>query len=491
MKTYKEMTESIISRSSGIITTKANKRYEIIKGLRLLAFCAVVVVLIVALTSHKNSASKSSTPETSTEKRGGIMISGTQRTLTEEEVFSAGTILKGTFTGVELIVEKMSMLYNVYGIEVSEYLCDETEGYAEKIYITLAASAEIPSKLKVGEEYIFMMYSHGTKYNNGPIEGEYIFNFLSFGQGIFTENEDGKYTSSWGIGKSGLSYEEIKALVEKYHSVSTATMEEVWPEHLLHGWSQYHFDGFELGVLEGTNYPTLTKGDLKIIVKGDVSTGIERDIEIINGDKSLTISSNYYWGDCVHDGDYANIFFADVTGDGNDELIFADDWFTEHACGGDYMVINLDTMQEIELSDSIFKDIADKFTVELKGVNGTTIEYSITDSEGRVYNLSSESYKECTDIDEVNLRMPGDTQYIYEDGGVIYVMFDIGFMTEMYCCDDYIIATLEYSDNKLLFNGQYEICENMEIDYDIFKEDVAKYEKAREEYLAYQQEKVN
>ena len=489
MKTYKEMTESIISRSSGIITTKANKRYEIIKGLRLLAFCAVVVVLVVALTSHKNSASKSSTPETSTEKSGGIMIQGTESRLTEEELFSTGIIVRGIFTGLEdtrwLDIGLDKPIYcDLYGIEVIEYLYDETEDYADKIYAGLYAGLVLPDKLEEGKEYIFMLN------NTGEVEGDNIFTFFSTKQGIFAANENGKYKISV-CGNRELSYEDIKALVEKYHSVSTATMEEVWPEHLLHGWSQYHFDGFELGVLEGTNYPTLTKADLKIIVKGDVSTGIERDIEIINGDKSLTISNNYYWGDCVHDGDYANIFFADVTGDGNDELIFADDWFTEHACGGDYMVINLDTMQEIELSDSIFKDIADKFTVELKGVNGTTIEYSITDSEGRVYNLSSESYKECTDIDEIHLRMPGDTQYIYEDGGVIYVMFDIGFMTEMYCCDDYIIATLEYSDNKLFFNGQYEICENMEIDYDIFKEDVAKYEKAREEYLAYQQEKTN
>ena len=110
----------------------------------------------------------------------------------------------------------MALLYNVYGIEVTEYLCDEKEGYAHKIYITKEAGTSLPSNLKIGNEYIFMMYSNGTQYNNGPIEGEYIFNFLSLRQGIYDANETGKYKIP-ACGDRELSYEDIKALVEKYH----------------------------------------------------------------------------------------------------------------------------------------------------------------------------------------------------------------------------------------------------------------------------------
>ena len=215
MKTYKEMTESIISRSSGIITTKANKRYEIIKGLRLLAFCAVVVVLVVALTSHKNSASKSSTPETSTEKSGGIMIQGTESRLTEEELFSTGIIVRGIFTGLEdtrwLDIGLDKPIYcDLYGIEVIEYLYDETEDYADKIYAELWAGLVLPDELEEGKEYIFLIN------NTGEVEGDNLFCFYSIQQGIFAANENGKYEIP-ACGDRELSCEDIRALVKKYH----------------------------------------------------------------------------------------------------------------------------------------------------------------------------------------------------------------------------------------------------------------------------------
>ena len=177
---------------------------------------ALIVVLGSAITLWKTDAiKKDDITETSTEKKGGIVVNGSGRLLTEEELFSTGIIVRGVFTGLEDtrwldIGEDKPMYCDLYGIEVLEYLYDETEDYADKIYAELWAGLVLPDELEEGKEYIFLIN------NTGEVEGDNLFCFYSIQQGIFAANENGKYEIP-ACGDRELSCEDIRALVKKYH----------------------------------------------------------------------------------------------------------------------------------------------------------------------------------------------------------------------------------------------------------------------------------
>ena len=192
------------------------REVKIMKKRIITPIVALIVVLGGVFALWKIDAiKKGDITETSAEKKGGIMIQGSEPLLTEEELFGTGIIVRGVFTWLEDtrsfdIGEDKPLRCDVYGIEVLEYLYDETEDYADKIYAALWAGLVLPDIFESGKEYIFIMY------NTGEVAGDNIFSFYSTQQGIFATNENGKYKIST-CGDRELSCEYIKALVEKYH----------------------------------------------------------------------------------------------------------------------------------------------------------------------------------------------------------------------------------------------------------------------------------
>lgn len=294
----------------------------------------------------------------------------------------------------------------------------------------------------------------------------------------------------------GADYTESENVTE-----SSDADETFWPDFIKHGYADTFFPDFEIGENEegGKKYGILYgKDGLKIVIgdyiNGDNADGSDargREISIFYNGQQLDVIFEANWFDYIRSGPSDAVFLADVTGDGTDELVFNSYGWTAGFHTAEMMVVDLDAMETVNISDTIFNDIAEKYSLlPVSNNNGTVLadfcigseieqrlEFNITDKEADIKNLYG--------------IVNSNVNYIYEKDGSIYVLMQMAVTTERQAlCSGgpYIITKLEYiaDTHQFIPSDEHYIEYDINI-YTVGVRNMELYEKAAEEYKEYQE----